>query len=102
MNEAEVRVWFKEIGTVVLKGTTITQTPVDDQVVAMFFNALENDFVWQFLWPIIDGLFVDADKVMATEDFSDACTAKAINPLVILSIVKTIIDLWNLWKKGQA
>ena len=99
MDEIQVRQWFREIGTVVLKGTTITNTAVDDQIVGMFFNALDNDLVWSFLWPIIDGMFVDTNKLMATEDFDDVCETKAINPLMIIAIVKALIDLWNQFKK---
>jgi hypothetical protein len=102
MNEAEVRAWIKEIGTVVLKGATITNTTVDDQVIGMFFTALDNDFVWKFLWPLIDGIFTDETLVQASPEFDEACATKAIDPLTIIAIVKAIYEIWKMFKKGQA
>jgi hypothetical protein len=99
MNEIEVRQWFKEIGAVVIKGASITSTELDDKVVAMFFNALDSDLVWGFLWPIIDGMFTDETLVQSSPEFNDACTAKAINPLAIIAIVKALIDLYKMFRK---
>jgi hypothetical protein len=100
MTESEVRQWMKEIGVVVAKAATITTNDVDDKVVKMFFDALDNDWIWSLLWPIVDGLFEDDTKVMATADFDDACSTKMINPLTVIAIVRAIIALYNQFKKS--
>lgn len=99
MVEADVRQWFKEIGEVVIKGTTITDNAIDDKVVTMFFSALDNDFVWQYLWPIIDGMFVDDTKVQASPEFNAAAETAAIDPLTIIAIVQALISLWKQFRK---
>lgn len=100
MTEAEARQWIKEVGVVIAKGVSITTTEVDDKVVAMFFDAIDSDFIWGLLWPLVDGWFEDSDKVMATADLEGACEAKMINPLTVIAIVKAIIEVWKLFKKS--
>ena len=99
MNEIEVRQWFQEIGAVVIKGASITNTELDDKVAAMFFHALDSDLVWGFLWPIIDGMFTDETLVQSSPEFNDACAAKAINPLTVIAIVKALLDLYKMFRK---
>jgi hypothetical protein len=99
MDEAQVRAWIQDIGAVFAKGATITGTEVDDKIVAMFFSAVANDFVWGYLWPVIDGLFVDDKKVQASEDLNKACEAAAINPLTIIAIVQALLSLWKQFRK---
>jgi hypothetical protein len=99
MIESEVRVWFKEIGEVVLKGATITDNAIDDKVVGMFFSALENDLVWSFLWPVIDDIFAESTLVKSTGELDVAADKAGIDPLTIIAIVQALFSLWKQFKR---
>jgi hypothetical protein len=98
MTETEVRQTIREMGAIAIRLTTLTNNQVDDQIVNMFFQAIDNNLVWQFLWPMIDGFFTE-NKVMESPDYDDACAAMMINPILIWNIITTIKSLWELFKK---
>jgi hypothetical protein len=99
MVENEVRVWFKEIGEVILKGASITEMPIDDKVVQMFFTALSNDLIWSFVWPVIDDIFSESVLVKSTAEFNAAAEKAAIDPLTIIAIVQALFSLWKQFRK---
>ena len=99
MIESEVRTWFKEIGEVIIKGTTITDTAIDDKVVEMFFAALENDLVWGLLWPVIDDIFAESVLVKSTGELDVAADKAGIDPLTIIAIVQALFSLWQQFRR---
>lgn len=99
MNETEVRAWIKQVGQVILQGTSITNTTVDDTVVGMFFNALDNEVVWRFLWPLIDDIFQESTLVKASPGLTAEAEKVGIDPMTIIAIVTAIFNLWKQFRK---
>ena len=99
MNSVETRAWFKQIGEVILQGTSITNTTVDDTVVGMFFSALDNDTLWAVLWPFIDDIFQESVLVKASPELAAEAEKAGIDPMTIIAIVTAIFNLWQQFKK---
>ena len=99
MNEQQARTWIKSVGAVVLEGTSITNTAIDDTVVKMFFDALDNDMIWGLMWPIIDGIFEESPLTKSDTEFVAAAEAAAIDPMTIIAIVTAIFELWRKFRR---
>jgi hypothetical protein len=99
MTEAQARQWFRDIGNVMLQGATITNTPIDDNAIGMFFNALDQDFIWGLLWPVIDDIFTESVLVKGTGALDEACKATMIDPATLIAIVTAIYNLWKMFRK---
>ena len=98
MTESEVRAWFKQIGEVILQGTSITNTAIDDKVVAMFFNTLESDVVWGLLWPFIDDIFQESPLVRADQSLVAEAEKAGIDPMTIIAIITAVFNLWRQFR----
>lgn len=99
MDEQQTRQWFRDIGKVMLEGATITNTPIDDNVIGMFFNALDQDFIWNLLWPLIDDIFTESVLVKSTAELDGACKATMIDPATLIAIITAIYNLWKMFRK---
>ena len=99
MNETAARAWIKSIGNVILEGTSITNTTVDDAVVKMFFDAIDNDILWGLLWPLIDDIFAESVLVKASPELCAESEKAGIDPMTILAIITAIFNLWKQFRK---
>jgi hypothetical protein len=100
MSEAEARIWIGEILGVIRKGCLLSGTQIDENVVDMVQRAIENDMIWAWIWRVIGTLLTEEDGPILVEADADvaACEAAAVNPLLILAVIKALIDLWKSFR----
>jgi hypothetical protein len=97
MDEAQARVWIRNIIEVVKQGATLTSFTIDDQAADMALRAVDSDLLWSWLWKLIGG-WMDGVDVVGDECPVEAAEAAAINPLMIIAIVKAIVELWKSFR----
>jgi hypothetical protein len=100
MEEAAARAWIRKMVEVIREGLTITPTTVDDGVADMVLRAIDNDLLWSWLWSALDGVLdPGVTPIGATPpETEQELVAKGVNPLLVLSIVKAIYDLWKMFR----
>ena len=96
MNELEMRNFIRQIIEVMQKGTGFTGTTIDDQVCNMALRAVDSDLIWSWILLLI-GRFLKGEPILveAGEEVGMAMKAEAINPLMIIAIIKAIVELWK-------
>lgn len=102
MNEAQARVFVRQIIEVIKTGTTLTSITIDDQIAEMALKAVDNDLLWAWIYKLIEKFLSSDDPIIVGAE--DDCPllqadAAAINPLTIIAIVKAIVDLWKMFRK---
>lgn len=99
MNEADARAWLRKGVEWIREGLTLTDNTTDDAVCDMVLKALDTDLVWGWLWSMLDGV-LDGGVVPkgAPSEVVTAGEATAINPLLVLSVIKAIWDLYQLFR----
>ena len=100
MNKDEARVWLRQVVEVIRKGCTLTTTTIDESVCDMLLNAIDSDLIYGWMWSVLDGILGDTDIVPMMSDpvMAAECEAKGINPLIIISVLKALYDLWKLFR----
>jgi len=102
MNETDARAWLRSGIEWIREGLTLTTTTVDDSVADMVLKALDNELIWGWLWSVLDGMLDgDVQPIGATPipvAVQAETEAAAINPLLVLQIVKLIYDLWQTFR----
>jgi hypothetical protein len=97
MNELEMRVFIRQIIEVLRKGATLTGVAIDDQVCDMVLKAVDSDLLWSWVWSLIGRFVNDTEPIVVSESYelTAACEVEAINPLMIIAIIKAIVELWK-------
>lgn len=97
MNELEMRAFVRQIIEVMRKGASFTDTPVDDNICDMVLKAVDSDLLWSWVFSIIGRFLKDEEPISVSEsgELMAACEAEAINPLMVIAIIKAIIELWK-------
>jgi hypothetical protein len=100
MNENEARVWLRDGVEWIRKGLSLTPTTADDKVCDMVLAAIDSDLIWGWLWKVLDGVLDDSVTPIgaAPDDVVAAAAPAAINPLLVLSIIKALYDLWKMFR----
>jgi hypothetical protein len=100
MDSNQMRVWIRQILEVIKTGATLTSTNIDDQAVEMMLRAIDNDLLWAWIAKLIDRFMKDDDPLIVAEEEPCPVTADAaaINPLMIIAIVKAIVELWKAFR----
>jgi hypothetical protein len=96
MNEQQARVWVRNIIEVVKQGATLTDFTIDDQAAEMMLRAVDSDLLWASIWKLIGGLLNDEPDVVGCE--MPVTDVAAINPLMVIAIVKAIVELWKSFR----
>jgi hypothetical protein len=96
MNELEMRTFVRQILEVLRKGASLTGTLIDDQTIDMVLRAVDSDLIWGWVFSLI-GRFLKDEPILveAGTEVSAAMEVEAINPLMILAIIKAIVALWK-------
>lgn len=98
MNEAQARVWIRQIVEVVKQGATLTDFTIDDQAAEMVLRAIDNDLLWGWVWKIVGGLLDGQPDVVGDDLPLLQADAAAINPLTVIAIIKAIVELWKSFR----
>lgn len=101
MTENEARNFISSGLAWIQSGTTLTNTPIDDNVVQMALAAVNSDILWPWIWTLIDDLMSDSPLVSgsSTAEMEAAADKAGIDPLTIIAIVTAIVDLWRKFRK---
>jgi hypothetical protein len=99
----EMRQWIKDILGVIAKGASLTPTVIDDNCVAMVLRAVENDMLYDWVYGLIERWLVDEDDpILVGDPVNDevlaASAVAAINPLVVIAVIKALIALWKSFR----
>lgn len=102
MNETELKQWILDILAVIRKGCTLTNTTIDEAAVDMVVRAVENELLWAWIYRLIGGLLGPEDEdaiLVQTEPMPvDAVAVAAINPLVVIAVIKALVELWKQFR----
>lgn len=100
MNETDARAWLRKMVEVVREGLSLTETTTDDAICDMVLRVLDNDTLWSWAWSLLDGILGDGivPKGAPPEVTAEAEAVGVINPLLVLSILKAIYDLYQLFR----
>lgn len=103
MAENEVRLWMRKIIEVLRTGAEITGTKVDDQACDMVLKAIDNDLLWSWLWKAIGRFFGGDSPIIVAQDPVPVSAGEIaeFNPLLVLSIIKALVDLWKLLRPQE-
>ena len=106
-NESAFRAWCGTVVDMLVELAALTDTPLDDQVVAKLRTILSVDAYWQVLYTLIKAAMEyvrpdDEELLVGSPDVQSVADEVAINPLVIITIIKTIVDVYNWWKNRRA
>lgn len=100
MDEQQARKWVRDGMSWIGQGTTITNTLIDDKIVAMAMSAIDSDLLWPWIWNLIDGLVADPPLTMAAdEEFTCAAEKAGIDPMTIIAIISAVVELWRKFRK---
>lgn len=99
MNEQELKQWVLDTLSVIRRGCTLTPTTIDEAAVDMVVRAVENPILWAWIYRLIGGLLGPDDDesiLVATEPMPvDAVEVAAINPLLVIAVIKALVALWK-------
>jgi hypothetical protein len=106
-NESAFRAWCGTVVDMLIELAALTDTLLDDQVVAKLRTILSVDAYWQVLYTLIKAAMEyvrpdDEELLVGSPDVQLVADEVKINPLVIITIIKTIVDLYNWWKNRRA
>lgn len=102
MNDAQLRVWIRQIIEVLKTGATLTDVTLDDQVLEMVQKAVDNDLLWAWIAKLIARFMKDEDPLIVAAECEVPllqADAAAINPLTIIAIVQAIVALLKACRK---
>lgn len=98
MTEKEARQWIRKIVEVLRQGSELTPFEVDDRTCEVVLKAIDSDLFWGYLWKLISR-WLEADEPIVVSAEA-APVVEAINPIVVITVVKLIIDLWKTLRNG--
>lgn len=98
MDSAQTRVFVRQIIEVLKTGASLTGITIDDQIADMALKAVDNDTVWNWMWLLIGKLLSDEDVNVVGCEPPEAEVVGAINPLVLIAIVKAIVALLKAFR----
>ena len=105
-DEAAFRAWCGTVADMLTELAALTDTLLDDQVVAKLRTILSVDAYWTVLYTLIKAAMEyvrpdDEELLVGSPDVQLVADEVKINPLVIITIVKTIVDIYNWWKNRK-
>jgi nicotinic acid phosphoribosyltransferase len=106
-NESAFRAWCGTVVDMLIELAALTDTLLDDQVVAKLRTILSVDAYWQVLYTLIKAAMEyvrpdDEELLVGSPDVQSVADEVKINPLVIITIIKTIVDIYNWWKNRRS
>lgn len=100
MDSAQARVFVRQIIEVIKTGTTLTGITIDDQIAEMALKAVDNDVLWAWIYKLIGRFLNDDDPIIVADECPCPVEAPAaIDPLMVIAIIKAIVELWKSFRK---
>ena len=107
-DEAAFRAWCGTVTDMLVELALLTDTPLDDQVVAKLQTILSVDAYWQVLYTLIKAAmeYVRPDDqeelLVMSPDVEPVAQEVGIDPGTIIILIKTIIEIVQWWRNRRA
>ena len=103
-NESAFRAWCGTVVDMLVELALLTDTPLDDQVVAKLQTILSVDAYWQVLYTLMKAAmeYVRPDDqeevVAASPDVGSVAQQVGVDPATIIILIQTIIKIVQWWR----
>lgn len=101
MTKDEARQFVRETLAYAEKLTAIVPGQVDDNIVCVLKQVVENDFLFDLLWSLVDQWLEEGEPLIVRGDGAVEAAAKeaGINPLVLIQVAQLVYQIWKLLRK---
>jgi hypothetical protein len=103
VNEAEARVWVRDILDVMLRGAKLSPTQLDDNLVQAAIFALDNDVIWVWIWAVLSRALLDEEMIVrgSPPEVEAEAEKVGIDPFTIIAIIQAIMKLIDIFRNRK-
>ena len=95
MTETQIREFVRRVVQATQSVAELTPTEFDDKACEMVLKVVNNDTLWGWIWSLVDQWIVDENAPILVSAPPAGMEAEAINPLLVIAIIKAAIALWK-------
>lgn len=95
-----LREWVAKLVAILNRGSTYTDTTIDDTLVAILHHMVASDDCWQNVHSLLHLLCNCEDPVTVVRSQHVAAVADeaGVDPLTVIAIIKAVLELLQWWR----